>query len=431
MASRDTPRRSTRKRCREAKENEFEQSSGLIPAGSPWDQLPRKKLAMEDIDVEKSYVDEIKSNPPPAPSQPVKKPKQKRWKRWRGKEPLNNPAKLPKNWTMHEFDLAEDDIDGRIARCHERLEDNIMPAVFRQRLRDKMVSSESEHLSLETVQRVDTLKAIEKNLIANGDEHGQLPNVRAVLEAYRSGDLAWYPNLVTYWSEGKQLCKPRPFDWDEFEVINASVQGHRSFWTEGCYIALRIPGYDWWAEFPFLYDTGASIMNVYHGDLRTIMGPFGPPNEPNASIIGVTSLRDASNNDRYQPIIELEATILTDRGPNAQRLTPWTRVAVTVNDGDYVGPPYGTVRLDGPFIRSQLFTGTAPPVIDTMVIAQSARGLRLPTRDLTNWPPGPMNTFMHPVPPGQPTNLPPLVPLVEGLARKGKKAPPPAPGVSS
>lgn len=26
------------------------------------------------------------------------------------------------------------DIDGQIARCHERIKENIMPAVFRQRL---------------------------------------------------------------------------------------------------------------------------------------------------------------------------------------------------------------------------------------------------------------------------------------------------------
>lgn len=95
-----------------------------------------------------------------------------------------------------------------------------------------MAFSEPRHLSLEVLQRLDALKSIEKDLDRDGDKLEQLPNVKAVLQAYRTGSLKWHPGLVTYWSEGTQLCQPRPFDWDEFETINAAVKGNRSFWTE-------------------------------------------------------------------------------------------------------------------------------------------------------------------------------------------------------
>lgn len=80
--------------------------------------------------------------------------------------------------------------------------------------------------------RLDSLKAIHAFLENDGDPFQLLSNCRAVIEAYRSGQLGWNPGLVTYWSNGKQLCQPRPFDWDEFEAINAKHNGHKDFWTE-------------------------------------------------------------------------------------------------------------------------------------------------------------------------------------------------------
>lgn len=61
----------------------------------------------------------------------------------------------------------------------------------------------------------------------------QLENIKAVIRAYKKGRLDWREGYVTYWSKGKQLCKPRPFDWDEFEAIYDGYNGHESFWTEG------------------------------------------------------------------------------------------------------------------------------------------------------------------------------------------------------
>lgn len=93
--------------------------------------------------------------------------------------------------------------------------------------------SEKEGLSWSVVQRVAELRKIESHLKKRGnDKKTQLPNVQAVLAAYRQQSLEWTGH-VTYWSKGKQLCQPRPFDWNEFDAINAAYKGHEGFWVEG------------------------------------------------------------------------------------------------------------------------------------------------------------------------------------------------------
>jgi hypothetical protein len=87
--------------------------------------------------------------------------------------------------------------------------------------------------SWEVVQRLDTLRDIGSSLRTNGDDYNQEINVNAIIRAYQSGDLDWNPGLITYWSKGKQICQPRPFDWDEFFRVNKEHDGHESFWVEG------------------------------------------------------------------------------------------------------------------------------------------------------------------------------------------------------
>lgn len=65
------------------------------------------------------------------------------------------------------------------------------------------------------------------------DSYCQIPNIDALINAYETKSLSWNPGLVTYWSGGRKLCEPRPFDWDEFEAINKANAGFKSFWTEG------------------------------------------------------------------------------------------------------------------------------------------------------------------------------------------------------
>lgn len=96
----------------------------------------------------------------------------------------------------------------------------------------RLSQNEPQDLSPEVYERIHTLRAIQKQ-IRNVDKSEQLPNVLAILKAYIEGRLRWTSGLVTYWSKGVKLCEPRPFNWDEFEVINAAHGRDKSFWTEG------------------------------------------------------------------------------------------------------------------------------------------------------------------------------------------------------
>lgn len=86
---------------------------------------------------------------------------------------------------------------------------------------------------MDVIRRIHELEGMKTDLEESLDRSKQLPNIEALLEAYRSGQLDWNSGLVTYWSKGVQICQPRPFDWDEFELINSEHEGHQGFWTEG------------------------------------------------------------------------------------------------------------------------------------------------------------------------------------------------------
>ncbi|KAJ5585161.1 uncharacterized protein N7459_004961 [Penicillium hispanicum] len=303
--------------------------------GSPWDVTIRKKLRVEDLDLDKSYV-----GLSPDLSSAPKSERPQRQKRWRHQgEPLTDPKKLPRDWNAREPDLDDEyvliknrlfmtkqlikcsDIEAQIERCHERLEDNIMPHLFQYRLEEyearkshleELSRNEPSGLSRKVYERLDDLKIIQAGLEKEGDQYNQLPNIKAIMSAYRLQKLDWNGSgMVTYWSKGTQLCQPRPFDWDEFEAINSRHEGHSSFWAEGFTgprpvhsmpsitlgsarndawlheynVAVRLPGYDWWTELVYIYDTGASLMNIYQDDFKALMGACRPPAYPEIPVI--------------------------------------------------------------------------------------------------------------------------------------------------
>lgn len=88
-------------------------------------------------------------------------------------------------------------------------------------------------VSLPVAQRLEILESQEKYLIGRNDDLELLSNVRNIMSAYKSGELDWNPGLVTYWSHGKQLCEPKPFDLQEFSELNRKHAGHSGFWVEG------------------------------------------------------------------------------------------------------------------------------------------------------------------------------------------------------
>ncbi|OQD94474.1 hypothetical protein PENVUL_c140G05631 [Penicillium vulpinum] len=340
-------------------------------------------------DLATSYVGQFKSSA--ASVQPTRKA----WPRQ--SNPLIDPDELPSGWSMAEPDLHRNDIDAQIERCHMRIKENIMPHIFEHRLkelefrlakRNALAESEPGNYSLEALRRLEILRNMEVEL-QSSDRFNQLHNVRALLQAYRGGMLHWNEGLVTYWFVGVQLCEPRPFNWDEFEVLNAHHSGKTGFWMEGLVgpgptsslaaigligapppdgffnrmylIAIRIPGVRWYAELEFLYDTGASIMTLYEGDIQNIMGSSAL--EP--TVMGLNTVEIADGSIQTGPVVELEATILDT---HRRRMTHWVRVQCQINRG-WSG---GVSRLDGPWLRQMLYIASAPRIDnDTMWIANS------------------------------------------------------------
>jgi hypothetical protein len=88
-------------------------------------------------------------------------------------------------------------------------------------------------LSWAVISRIGSLKSIREELVASGDHTEQLPNVDAIIAAYRSGELNWWPGYVTFWSKGKKLGRAKKFDVDEFLEVNRKHDGHKGFWVEG------------------------------------------------------------------------------------------------------------------------------------------------------------------------------------------------------
>ncbi|KAF4772209.1 hypothetical protein HAV15_004948 [Penicillium sp. str.  len=185
------------------------------------------------LDLNKSYEGQI-----PPPTRPIR---QTRWQ-----QPAANPIMFiqdtPKGWNDKEPDLDPDDLNAQIARCRERISDNIITRTFHHRLRellreqkrrDAMMALEPAGLSWPVVLRLQTLQGTLAWLQSENDQYELVANVTNIMAAYRSGQLRWNPGLVTYWSRGAQLCHPRPFRWDEFKIINAQYAGHTGFWVEG------------------------------------------------------------------------------------------------------------------------------------------------------------------------------------------------------
>lgn len=126
-------------------------------------------------------------------------------------------------------------------------------------------------------------------------------------------------------------------------------------------VAIRVPGLRWYAELEFLYDTGSCMMSLFEGDLQTIMGTS--TNEP--PVMGLLASTIADGSTMVGPAIELEVTILDNQ---RRRMTKWVRVQCQVYRGWCSQADH---RLDGPWLRQMLYTGSAPRDEDTMWIANT------------------------------------------------------------
>jgi hypothetical protein len=118
-----------------------------------------------------------------------------------------------------------------------------LPAVFEIRLKqyearkkriDDIIASEPAGLDETVVARLNTLKTMKTILERDGDEREQLPNINALIKAYRAGKLSWsYEGKVTYWNKGKQLSQPKEFEFDNLLEFHNKYDSGKGFWVEG------------------------------------------------------------------------------------------------------------------------------------------------------------------------------------------------------
>ncbi|KAJ6080030.1 hypothetical protein N7467_009783 [Penicillium canescens] len=316
-----------------------------------------------------------------------KPPRGERQPRWthEGDEPLTNSSELPEGWNTHEPDLLEDEIDEQIERCHQRIADNIFPAFFEIRLqsylerkkkRKEMIASEPAGLDLQTVERLVSLRAIEASLTESDDAdvYGQLPNIRALMKAYRNKELMFIRGMITYWSKGVLIGPPEPFDHKRHEAFLAQYETHREFWVEGflgagspqqMVFSVIGPTNSYYSHEIFtemrtagaslncaplgqslLYDTGAEIMSINQQDVDQMQAMSGlePPTFGHSQLVtgnGVVSRR----------VVEIEVSI---RDHNWAVMCPFVKVLAAVN------PDNTAERLTGPWMKFVLFTATSP-----------------------------------------------------------------------
>ncbi|KAJ5998579.1 hypothetical protein N7451_006389 [Penicillium sp. IBT 35674x] len=417
----DTPARPGKRTKKDAADKEYER----IAYGSVKDPTPRKRLNVKRLDLDWTYVGgelaPLVEGQGPVPEKPARK----RWQH-HGPEPLTDYNLVPDDWSAYDDDIDAEDLEGQVERCKERITDNILPHIFEARLqgleleldrRVKTAEREAEGLSWNVIKRIQHLRMIGRSLYSQGDPQEKLVTIMALLDAYNTKTLEWTPGLVTYWQKGRQLCQPRPFDWDEYEAVQREIGDIWSFWVEGLMtpgpapqypsvtsqrepanpyfntirLAVRIPGLQAWAELDFLWDTGACMMNIYQGDLNIIMGANAGdllgnvPGRWNA-VPSVGSIIMAGVGGILAPAVSLVELEITMLDANRQRIIPWTRVQASVNPGVFT--PGGTDhRLDGPWLRSLLFLGSAPDNnLNRQVIFSTCKSMALPALNVARVP---------------------------------------------
>ncbi|CAG8024512.1 unnamed protein product [Penicillium salamii] len=217
-----------------------------------------------------------------------------------------------------------------------------------------MIESEPRGLSWAAVQRLDYLKKLESGLEADQDEDENLPNVKAIMEAYRSGKLNWDGTSVTYWSNGELITGPQKLEMKDLYALSAK-HGPKGFWVEGIMITVRNPNTQATntmatsITFDFLEDTGASSMRIFSEDKENIERLSGA----SLPVIGNALKQTAAGQVQVQNVV-LQAMIMQ----NQQNLLPyWVDIKAAVSPG---AKGLSGDRLAGVWIHHLLFVLSMP-----------------------------------------------------------------------
>ncbi|KGO76962.1 hypothetical protein PITC_003830 [Penicillium italicum] len=326
-------------------------------------------------------------------------PKRQKWPKV--KDVITERENAPEGWNPEEPDLMADDYESQIERCLERISENIMPHVYQHKMnefmakqaeRDALMAAEPG-LSWPVVQRLEDLKFTLTWLLGENDVHKMVDTVKAIIAQYRSGELDWTPDFVTFWHAGVQLCLPRPFNWDEYRYVHDKYQGHEGFWVEGILgpapglskasmvrLSIRIPhgpavaakkgdgknGKDKKApprpgsfEFPFMDDTGSTHMSIFEDDINILrnMDARGGQVYPLPRCLGVGLLYVADG--RRVPSLFRELEVNMWSSDQSSWMSPsWQAIPVSINPGRSTRA--GADRLSGSWLRHRFYTGTCP-----------------------------------------------------------------------
>ncbi|KAJ5096847.1 hypothetical protein N7456_007568 [Penicillium angulare] len=326
--------------------------------------------------------------------------------------PITHASKIPAEWDWNadEPGLIEEDVEGNIVRCHQRIQMGILPQVFEKRLkmyegikraREKMMEGEPAGLSWEVVQRLDSLKFLEKR--CKEDTEGIYPynevNIKAIMAAYRSGEIEWYHGAkVTIWFRGEFIDGPIEFNETTISRLYDAFGGEHGIWVEGygtpepgffglseifypttnrnsrlaqhlVTFALRVPGSDTHMTLEFRDDTGAFAPMISRDDLWSIQRAAG--SGLGAAHLGGEVAREALGKYMQGQKYVLDVMVINNQAERIP-MTRWVQTVFFVVDhridpevaeerksrGLPKTPP--TERLSGSWWRHMLYTATVP-----------------------------------------------------------------------
>ncbi|KAJ5633494.1 hypothetical protein N7528_001336 [Penicillium herquei] len=364
---------------------------------------------------------------PQADGAAIKRRGIKPYTRWHHEgPPITEYKDIPKGWNSDDNDIHEDDILANIKRCKNRIEDGIMPQWWEKRLKkyerfkaeiEKDIR-ENKGLDLYVIYRLKDLEGMKDEFEKNGDKRRLLPNINAIIKAYRSKDLAWQDGLVTYWAKGEKVSgKPKEFTWEDYDVYcEKNGGGSENFWVEGLHgpgslrafpvvapnnrafniepndpqnlhqidFTLRVPARhtnkdegegsergseeeekiqddeDTSIELNFLDDTGAAVMVIYEDDLEQIENKA----RQTATVVGGGRLNGIFSHS-FIVVHRIEVNMRDTKG---NYLAPWTTIQVAVIGGDR---PVNWMRLSGPWMRHRFFVGTSPNKQGQLCVAKN------------------------------------------------------------
>ncbi|CAI7592409.1 unnamed protein product [Penicillium pancosmium] len=121
---------------------------------------------------------------------------------------IDKRQNAPRDWDPNDNDIDENDLDAMIQRCNERINDNILPQVWRDKLKDCLEMK----AELEALVKSKRLEAVKKALLENGDKYKSIPDIDKIMDSYRSGTYKWDHVTATYWSKGSLIAGPKKFD---------------------------------------------------------------------------------------------------------------------------------------------------------------------------------------------------------------------------